>query len=99
MAAVDTPVRAARLSPGRKAKQKGVVGETEERMNAAELAAKKMLLPFINELSFIEIALAAVSGSWLVSDLVSGFSNVKVPSPFAFFCGVLPEFQLCQATR
>ncbi|CBN73908.1 hypothetical protein Esi_0009_0019 [Ectocarpus siliculosus] len=28
-------------------------------MSAADLAAKKMLLPFINELSFIEIALAA----------------------------------------
>lgn len=63
MAAVDTPVKAARLSPGRKAQKTEVVGEAEERMSAADLAAKKMLLPFISELSFIEIALAAVSSS------------------------------------
>lgn len=30
------------------------------RMDAADLAAKKLLLPFINELSFVEIALAEV---------------------------------------
>ncbi|CAM9206188.1 unnamed protein product, partial [Scytosiphon promiscuus] len=32
--------------------------EADVRLSAADLAAKKMLLPFINELSFIEIALA-----------------------------------------
>lgn len=37
-------------------------GTTElRRMNAAELAAKKLLLPFIDELSFIEISLAEVT--------------------------------------
>lgn len=43
-----------------------VAGSTvgvDERMNPADLAAKKMLLPFINELSFIEIALEEVR--WL----------------------------------
>ncbi|CAB1110918.1 unnamed protein product [Ectocarpus sp. CCAP 1310/34] len=60
---VDTPVKAARLSPGRKAQKNGLVGETEERMSAADLAAKKVLLPFINELTFIEIALAAASAA------------------------------------
>lgn len=29
-------------------------------MGAADLAAKRLLLPFINELSFVEIALAEV---------------------------------------
>ena len=61
VATADAPLKAARLSPGRQAQKRGVVGNAEERMSPADLAAKKMLLPFINELSFIEIALAAVS--------------------------------------
>lgn len=46
---------------GRKTRQEEPIVETE-RMNPADLAAKKMLLPFINELSFIEIALEEVRG-------------------------------------
>lgn len=34
------------------------------RMSAADLAAKKLLLPFIDELSFIEISLAEVTQIW-----------------------------------
>ena len=36
-------------------------GTEAKRMSAAELAAKKMLLPFIDELAFIEISLAEVT--------------------------------------
>lgn len=59
------PAEAGRSSATSKTWKKGVARGADERLSAAELAAKKMLLPFINELSFIEIALAAVSDKWL----------------------------------
>lgn len=47
-------------SAGRNAEEKKGATGANGRMDAAELAAKKLLLPFINELSFVEIALAEV---------------------------------------
>lgn len=64
-AVVATPVAAAGSMVGREGRQQESV-RVDERMNPADLAAKKMLLPFINELSFIEIALGEVR-EWLAN--------------------------------
>lgn len=58
-AAAAAPAAAASPSARRGAQKTGAAG-AEGGMDAAELAAKKLLLPFINELSFVEIALAEV---------------------------------------
>lgn len=70
VAVAVTPAAAAAGSPAKRKIRREKPMMVNERMKPADLAAKKMLLPFINELSFVEIALEEVSRLVKVGGLI-----------------------------